>query len=64
MTMHKCLPDSNFQVEKHSQRSTSRLVFNISGRAILLRSVKQGCIVDSTMEPEYVPTCEEIKEGI
>ena len=47
-----------------SKRSTSGNVFTLGGRAISWRSVKQSCIVDSTMEAEYVATCEATKEAI
>ena len=36
----------------------------MGGGAISWRSVKQSCIADSTMEAEYVATCEVAKEAI
>ena len=34
------------------------------GGAISWRSVKQSCIVDSTMEAEYITACEAAKEAV
>ena len=39
-------------------------MFTLGGEAISWRSVKQSCIVDSTMEVEYVATCEVAKEAV
>ena len=39
-------------------------MFTLGGGAISSRSVKQSCIVDSTMEDEYVATCEAAKEAV
>ncbi|KAA0066152.1 gag/pol protein [Cucumis melo var. makuwa] len=33
-------------------------------RAMVWRSIKQGCIEDSIVEVEYVTTCEATKEAI
>ena len=38
-------------------------MFTLGGGAISWRSVKQSCIVDSTMEAKYVATCEAAKEA-
>ena len=46
--------DSDFQTDVDSRKSTSGSVFTLNGGAIIWRSIKQGCIVDSTMEAEYV----------
>ena len=56
--------DSNFQSDLDFGKSTSGCVFTLGGEAISWRSVKQSCIVDSTMEAEYVATCEATKEAI
>ncbi|KAL4032580.1 hypothetical protein IC575_005659 [Cucumis melo] len=56
--------DSNFQTDRDSTKSTSGSVFTLNGGAILWRSIKQGCIVDSTMEAEYVAACEAVKEAV
>ena len=42
----------------------SRSVFTLGGGAIVWRSIKQSCVVDSTMEPEYVAACEAAKEAV
>ena len=39
-------------------------MFTLGGRAISLRSVKQSCIVDSTMKAEYIAACELGKEVV
>ena len=39
-------------------------MFTLGGGAISSRSVKQSCIVDSTMEDEYVAACEAAKEAV
>ena len=56
--------DSNFQLDLDFRKSTSSCVFNLGGGAISWRSVKQSCIVDSTMEAEYVVACEAAKEAV
>ena len=56
--------DSNFQIDVDSRKSTSGSVFTLNGRAIIWRSIKQGCIADSTMEAEYVDACEAAKESV
>ncbi|KAA3488166.1 gag/pol protein [Gossypium australe] len=56
--------DSNFQTCKDSWKSTLGNVFVLGYRAIVWRSVKKSCTVDSTMEVEYVATSEEMKEAI
>ena len=45
-------------------RSTLGCVFTLGGGAISWRSIKQSCITDSTMEAEYVATCEATKEAV
>ena len=45
--------DLDFQSNKHSHKSTSRFLFTPSGRVVNWRSVKQSCIIDSTMEVKY-----------
>ena len=55
--------NSNFQINKDSRKSTSGLVFTLNGRVVVWRSIKQGCIVNSTMEVEYVAACEAAKEA-
>ncbi|KAL4014035.1 hypothetical protein IC575_026225 [Cucumis melo] len=42
--------DSDFQTDKDSRKSTSGSVFTLNGGAVVWRSIKQGCIADSTME--------------
>ena len=39
-------------------------MFTLGGGAISWKSVKQSCIVDSTMEAEYVTACEAAKEAV
>ena len=56
--------DSNFQSDRDSRKSTSGSVFTLGGGAIVWRSVKQSCVVDSTMEAEYVAACEATKEAV
>ncbi|KAA0060793.1 gag/pol protein [Cucumis melo var. makuwa] len=56
--------DSDFQTDKNSRKSTSGSVFTLNGGAVVWRSIKQGCIVDSTMEAEYVAACEAAKEAV
>ena len=53
--------DSDFQSILDIRKSTSGYVFILGGGAISWRSVKQSCIVDSTMEAEYVVACEAAK---
>ncbi|KAA0047870.1 gag/pol protein [Cucumis melo var. makuwa] len=56
--------DSDFQSDKDARKSTSGSVFTLNGGAIVWRSIKQSCIVDSTIEAEYVATCEVAKEAV
>ena len=39
-------------------------MFTLGGGAIVWRSVKQSCTADSTMEIEYMATCETAKEAV
>ncbi|KAL0549096.1 hypothetical protein IC582_013576 [Cucumis melo] len=56
--------DSDFQTEKDVRGSTSGSVFTLNGGVVVWRSVKQTCIANSTMEVEYVTTCEAAKEAV
>ncbi|KAA0063766.1 gag/pol protein [Cucumis melo var. makuwa] len=56
--------NSDFQTDKDSKKSTSGSVFNLNGGAVVWRSIKQGCIANSTMEAEYVAACEAAKEAV
>ena len=56
--------DSDFQSDLDFKKSTSGCVFTLGGGAISWRSVKQSCIVDSTMEAKYVANCEATKEAV
>ena len=56
--------DSNFQSDLDFRKSTSSCVFTLRGGAISWRSVKQSCIVDSTMEAKYVATSKAAKEVV
>ena len=56
--------DSDFQSYLDFRKSTSGCVFTMGGGAITQRSVKQSCIANSTMEAEYIATCEVAKEAI
>ena len=39
-------------------------MFTLNGGAVVWRSTKQGYIVDTTMEAEYVAACEVAKEVV
>ena len=54
--------DSDFQTNKDSKKSTMGSVFTLNEKVVVWRSIKQGCIVDSTMKTEYVVACEVAKE--
>ena len=56
--------DLDFQSNLDFRKTTSGCVFTLGGGAISWRSVKQSCIADSTMEAEYVATCEAAKEDV
>ncbi|KAA0049624.1 gag/pol protein [Cucumis melo var. makuwa] len=56
--------DSNFQTDKDSRKSMSGSMFTLNGEAVVWRSIKQECIVDSTMETEYVAACDAAKEAV
>ncbi|TYK23870.1 gag/pol protein [Cucumis melo var. makuwa] len=56
--------DSDFQSDKHVKKSISGSVFTQNGGAVVWRSTKQSCIVDSTIEVEYVAACEAAKGAI
>ena len=46
------------------RKSTSGYVFTLGGVAISWRSIKQSCIVDSTMEAKYVVASKAAKEAV
>ncbi|TYK08819.1 gag/pol protein [Cucumis melo var. makuwa] len=54
----------DFQTNKDSRKFTSGSVFTMNRRAMVWRSINQGCIADSTIEVEYVVACEAAKEAI
>ncbi|KAA0043390.1 retrovirus-related pol polyprotein from transposon tnt 1-94 [Cucumis melo var. makuwa] len=56
--------DSDFQTDKDFRKSTSGSVFTLNERVVVWRCIKQGCIVDSIMEVEYVAACETAKEAV
>ncbi|KAA0050834.1 gag/pol protein [Cucumis melo var. makuwa] len=45
-------------------KSTSGSVFTLNGGVVVWRSIKQGCIANSTMKVEYVAACEAAKEAV
>ncbi|KAA0032127.1 retrovirus-related pol polyprotein from transposon tnt 1-94 [Cucumis melo var. makuwa] len=49
---------------RRTRKSTSGSVFTLNEGAVVLRSIKQGCIADSTMEAEYVAACEATKDVV
>ena len=55
--------DSDFQSHKDSRKSTSGSIFTLSGGVVVWRSIKQSSIADSTMEVEYIASCEAAKES-
>ncbi|TYK03714.1 gag/pol protein [Cucumis melo var. makuwa] len=56
--------NSDFQTDKDARKSTLGSFFTLNGGAVVWRSIKQSCIVDSTMEAEYVVVCEAAKETV
>ena len=56
--------DSDFLLDAYSRKSTSKYVFALSRAIVSWRSIKQSCIVDSTIETEYVATLETTKEVV
>ncbi|KAA0053519.1 retrovirus-related pol polyprotein from transposon tnt 1-94 [Cucumis melo var. makuwa] len=48
----------------YARKSTSGSVFILHRGSIVWRSITQSCIVDSTMEAEYVAACEAAKEVV
>ncbi|KAA0051816.1 gag/pol protein [Cucumis melo var. makuwa] len=56
--------DSDFQTNKDSRKFTLGSVFTLNRGAVVWHSIKQGYIRDSTMEAEYVVTCEAAKEAV
>ena len=56
--------DSDFMSDKDSRKSTSDYVFTLGSGAIIWKSVKQFCIVDSTTEAEYVVASEGAKKDV
>ena len=56
--------DSDFQSDKDSRKSTSGYLFTLGSGAISWRSIKKSCIVDYTMEAEYVAASEAAKEAV
>ena len=56
--------NSDFQTNRDSRKYTSDSVFSLNEGDVVWRSIKEGCIVDSTMEAEHIVTCEAIKEVV
>ena len=56
--------DSDFQSDLEFRKSTSGYVFTLGGGAISYRSVKQSCIVNSTIEAKYIATSKAVKEVV
>ena len=56
--------NSDFQSDLDFRKSTSGYVFTLGGGAISWKSVKQSHITNSTIEDEYVATCEATKEVV
>ncbi|KAL0553606.1 hypothetical protein IC582_007506 [Cucumis melo] len=56
--------DSDFQTNKDSRKSMSRSMFTLNGGTVVWCSIKKGCIIDSTMEAEYVAACGAAKEAV
>lgn len=56
--------DINSQIDKDSRTSTLGSMLTLNEGAIVWWSIKQGCIIDFTMEAEYVATCEATKKVI
>ena len=56
--------DYDFQSYVDLRKSTSGYVFTLGGAAISWRSIKKSCIVDSTMEAEYVVASKAAKEVV
>ena len=54
----------DFQSDIDFGKSTSVVVFSLGGGAIIWRIIKQTCVVDSTMEAEYVAACKVAKEAV
>ena len=56
--------DSDFQSNANLRKSTYGYVFTLGGAVVSWRTIKQSCIVDSTMEAEYVVALEVAKEAV
>lgn len=56
--------NSDFQSNKDSCQSTSDFVFTLGGAFTGCRSVKQSCIVNSTMGAKYIGASKVAKEVI
>ncbi|XP_070022089.1 secreted RxLR effector protein 161-like [Nicotiana tabacum] len=56
--------NSDFHSDRYSRKSTSGYVFTLGGGAISWRSIKPSCVVDSTMEAEYVVASEAVIENV
>ncbi|TYK06669.1 gag/pol protein [Cucumis melo var. makuwa] len=57
-------PNICYAVQIVNRKSMSGSVFNLKKETVVWRSIKQGYIVDSTMEVEYVAAYEAEKEAI
>ena len=56
--------NSDFMSDKDLRKSTTEHVFTLRGGVVSWRSIKQKCIVDSTIEAEYLAACEAAKEAV
>ena len=55
---------STFQLDQDFRKSTCGTMFTLGRGAIIWRSIKQSCIVDSTIEAEYMATWEATKKVV
>lgn len=56
--------NSDFQSYTDSHWSTFNFIFTLGGAIVIQKSVKQSCIVNSTIEAKYIVTFEVEKEVV
>ena len=56
--------DYDFQSDVNLRKSTFGYVFTLGETVVSWRSIKQSCIVDSTMEAEFMAASEVAKEVV
>ncbi|KAA0038897.1 gag/pol protein [Cucumis melo var. makuwa] len=62
--INKGYTDSDFQIDMDSRKNPRQDQCTLNRGAAIWYKIKQGCIVDSTIEAKYIVACEAAKEVV